>query len=183
MTLSLIAARDSRGLIGCKNTIPWDIPEDRAYFRETTWGKTVVMGRRTAESLGGPLPGRANAVLSRGGAFRGEGLRIFSNLEEFLAAFENHAEEIFVIGGAQIYGLFMPLAAKMYLTDIESSFEGDAWFPAFPPGDWREGPSRGGKSAASGTGFTFRVFIRAAAYRNASASSPSAPLFTCPPRL
>jgi dihydrofolate reductase len=119
------------------------------------------MGRRTAESLGRPLPGRVNAVLSRSGIFRGEGFRIFPSLEEFLAAFENHTEEIFVIGGAEVYGLFMPLAAKMYLTDIESSFEGDAWFPAFPPEDWREVSFRRGMSPASGTGFTFRVFIRA----------------------
>jgi dihydrofolate reductase len=163
MNISLIAARDRQGVIGFRNIIPWDIPEDRKYFREVTWGKTLVMGRRTAESLGRPLRGRGNAVLSRSGAFRAQGFRIFAGLEEFLASRENQAEEFFVIGGAEIYALFMPLAAKMYLTDIEAFFEGDAWFPAFPAEDWREISSRRGRSAASGLAFTFRVLVRVGA--------------------
>jgi dihydrofolate reductase len=157
MDISLIAARDRGGVIGLNGKIPWDVPEDRRYFREITWGGILVMGRRTAESLGRPLPGRLNAVLSRGAAFRRKGFLTFGCPEDFLAAYGAGREKIFVIGGARIYGLFLPYAKRMYLTDIDAAYEGDAWFPAFAPDRWREVSSRPGVSRAGGIGFRFRV--------------------------
>jgi dihydrofolate reductase len=157
MDISIIAAMDRKGLIGLNGSIPWDVPEDRWYFREITWGKIVVMGRRTAESLEQPLPGRLNIVLSRGAVFRREGFLTFGSPEEFFAAYADRREEVFVIGGAQIYALFLPCAGRMYLTDIDGVYKGDTWFPAFSPDQWRAASVRPGISRVERVRFTFRV--------------------------
>lgn len=129
--ISLIVALDDRNLIGRGGDLPWRLPNDLKHFKATTLGKTVLMGRKTWDSLGRPLPGRDNWVVSRDPAFLPAGARAFRDLESALAA---HAGgELMVIGGGEIYRQTLPLADRLYLTRVHAQVEGDAWFPAFDP--------------------------------------------------
>jgi len=137
MLISMIAAMDRNRLIGAGNRLPWHLPADMQWFRRQTMGKPVVMGRNTFESIGRPLPGRTNLVLSRKRELHIEGCNIIHDLQELRAAAQD-AEEVMIIGGAELYRLALPLADRLYLTDIDADFEGDAWFPEIEPGQWRE---------------------------------------------
>lgn len=123
--IALIACMDRNRLIGRGNQIPWHLPNDLKFFKQTTMGHTVVMGRKTFESIGKPLPGRHNIVLTRDRNYRAEGVEIVHSLEEVL----EREEDMFIIGGAHIYEQFMPYADKLYITRIDAEFEGDAYFP------------------------------------------------------
>lgn len=123
--IALIACMDRNHVIGKDNQIPWHLPADLKYFKETTMGHTVVMGRKTFESIGKPLPGRRNVILTRDKGFRVEGAEVVHTVEEVL----KRQEDLFIIGGATIYEQFMPYAEKLYITKIEAEFEGDAFFP------------------------------------------------------
>ncbi|HSW11639.1 MAG TPA: dihydrofolate reductase [Solimonas sp.] len=133
--ISLIAALDDNRLIGRDNGLPWRLPNDLKFFKRTTLGKTVLMGRKTWESLGRPLPQRDNWVLTRDPQFRAEGARVFQDLETALKAATDR--ELVVIGGAELYRQVLSLADRMYLTEVHGRFEGDAWFPDFDPALWR----------------------------------------------
>jgi dihydrofolate reductase len=126
--LSLIVAMDEGGLIGRDGRLPWHMPEDLKHFRRLTMGKTMLMGRRTWDSLGGkPLDGRVHWVLSRDPAFQPAGARAFRDLDAALAA---HGEgELMVIGGAELFRATLPLAQRIYLTRVHTRLEGDTWFP------------------------------------------------------
>jgi dihydrofolate reductase len=137
MHISLIAAMDEEHLIGAHNSLPWRLPADMQWFRKQTMGKPVVMGRNTFASIGKPLPGRRNIVLSRNPKLHIEGCTIIHGLDA-LDKVADGADEVMVIGGAEVYGLALPLADRLYLTTITASFEGDAWFPDIDPADWRE---------------------------------------------
>lgn len=137
MQISMIAAMDRERLIGAHNSLPWRLPADMQWFRRQTMGKPVVMGRNTYASIGRPLPGRQNIVLSRNPKLSIEGCRIIHDLDQ-LAAVVNDAPEVMIMGGAAIYELALPLADRLYLTTIEASFEGDAWFPEFERSAWHE---------------------------------------------
>lgn len=137
MIISLIAAMDRNRLIGNKNQLPWHLPADFAHFKSVTMGKPVVMGRKTFESIGKPLPGRTNIVLSRNPDTKIEGVVCVSSFEEAVAAVPD-AEEIMVIGGSSIYKMLLPKVDRMYLTYVEGEFSGDAWFPQFDKSQWRE---------------------------------------------
>jgi len=133
--LSCIVAMDEGRLIGRGGDLPWRLPEDLKHFKRLTLGKTVLMGRRTWDSLGRPLPGRDNWVLSRDPAFRPEGCRVFADLQQALAA---HAGgELMVIGGAEVYRQALPLARRIHLTLVHARLEGDTWFPPLD-GQWHE---------------------------------------------
>ncbi|MCF8495993.1 MAG: dihydrofolate reductase [Alphaproteobacteria bacterium] len=139
--LSLIVAMAKNRIIGGENRLLWHIPEDLKRFKALTMGKPVIMGRRTFESiveqLGKPLPGRPNIVVSRSG-YKAEGASVFPDLEQAIAHGETLTEgEIFIIGGAQIYAQALPLATRIYLTEIDRDYEGDAFFPALSPSAWR----------------------------------------------
>ncbi|MDD3608786.1 MAG: type 3 dihydrofolate reductase [Halothiobacillaceae bacterium] len=136
MRISLIAALDRHNLIGRDNGLPWYLPADLRRFKQLTLGKPIVMGRRTYESIGRVLPGRDNIIISRENGYRVEGARVVHGLDEALEA-ASGAEEVMVIGGANIYFQFLPRADRMYLTLVHGSFEGDAWFPAYNRRDWR----------------------------------------------
>ncbi len=143
MDLALIAAVAANGVIGRDNKLPWYLPEDLKYFKRTTLGKPVVMGRLTWDSIGRPLPGRTNIVVSRQENLDIEGARVVTNLPEALSLAEavaeiDGSEELVVIGGAQIYAEALPLAQRLYLTEVHADVEGDAWFPAWPRDAWRE---------------------------------------------
>ncbi|WP_300798264.1 dihydrofolate reductase [uncultured Alistipes sp.] len=133
--VSIIAAVAENGVIGDKNSLLWHISEDMRYFRRVTTGHPVIMGRKTYESLGRPLPKRENVVVSRQ-ELAIPGCRVVHSLEEALALFDP-AEELFVIGGAQLYAAALPLASRFYLTRVFHAYEGDTRFPAWDEREWR----------------------------------------------
>ena len=133
--ISVIVAVAENGTIGDNNTLLWHITEDMKRFRQLTMGHPVVMGRKTYDSLGRPLPNRRNVVISRQDLAI-EGCEVAHSLEEALALFQAE-EEVFIIGGAQIYAEAMPVADRFYLTVVEHPYEGDTLFPAWNPLDWQ----------------------------------------------
>ncbi|MCS4283864.1 dihydrofolate reductase [Pseudomonas sp. BIGb0278] len=143
LPLSLIAACASNRVIGIDNSMPWHLPGDFKYFKATTLGKPIIMGRKTWDSLGRPLPGRLNIVVSRQPGLQLEGAEVFPSLEQALAraeqwAHEQGVDELMLIGGAQLYALALEqeLVSRMYLTRVELSPQGDAWFPEFDAQQW-----------------------------------------------
>ena len=146
MRLNLIYAQSQNGVIGINNTLPWHLPQDLAHFKAKTSGCPVIMGRKTWDSLPPkfrPLPGRTNIVITRDAGFQAEGARVVQTLEQALALAEkicliDGAEEAVVIGGAQIYALALPLADRLYLTQVHADVEGDAHFPPLDLAQWHE---------------------------------------------
>jgi dihydrofolate reductase len=134
-TLVLIAAVADNGVIGRKGVLPWRLPEDLKHFRRLTLGKTVLMGRKTWQSLGKPLDGRDNWVLTRDFGFTAPGARVFYELDQALAA---APAELMVIGGAELYQQTLPLARRLELTRVHWKVEGDARFPLFDDREWTE---------------------------------------------
>lgn len=136
MIISLIWAQDENGIIGREGKLPWQLPADMAWFREHTMGKPVLMGRKTHESIGKPLPGRTNIVLT-GQDINIEDCLVVHSPEEAIEA-AGDAGEMMVIGGAEIYALFLPRAERLYITEIRHAFDGDTSFPDFNRDEWRE---------------------------------------------
>lgn len=136
--LSLIVAMSSNRIIGINNSLPWHLPNDLKYFKQATMGKPIVMGRKTFESIGKPLPGRRNIVITRDVDYQAEGVDVVRSLEEAISLGEdiclvNGQEEVMVIGGAQIYQLALEKADRLYVTHVDAHVEGDAYFPEV---DW-----------------------------------------------
>jgi dihydrofolate reductase len=127
---------DENRLIGAGGKLPWRLPNDLKYFKAVTLGKVVLMGRKTWDSLGRPLSGRENWVLSRAAGFRPDGARVFATLEDALDAARHR--EVMVIGGAELYRQALPQADRIYLTRVHAKLAGDTWFPEFELGNWRE---------------------------------------------
>lgn len=143
MLLSLIVARAANGCIGRENKLPWYLPGDLKYFKATTLGKPIIMGRKTWESLKGPLPGRANIVITRQPNYRAEGAKVVTTLEAARQLAESIAlidgvDEAVVIGGAEIYALAMPMIGRMYVTEVHADVDGDAFFPEVDMEAWQE---------------------------------------------
>lgn len=143
MRVSLIVAMAENRVIGLEGGMPWHIPGDLRHFRETTMGHPVVMGRKTYEAIGAALPGRANIVVSRDEGFKAPDADVVHDLDEALAKARAMAEvagldEVFVIGGAEIYAEALPEAHRIYLTEVEGQPPGDAFFPELPAGEWQE---------------------------------------------
>ena len=143
MKISLIAAVADNAVIGCQNRLPWHLPEDLQYFKRVTMGKPIVMGRKTWESIGRPLPGRTNIVITRRPDYAAEGARVVGSLEEAVSLAEDIAlidgtDELLVIGGAEIYKAALPLASRLYLTEVQADVPGDAYLPAVDWAQWRE---------------------------------------------
>ena len=162
--LAVIAALGRNGVIGAGNGMPWHIPADLKRFRALTTGHTVIMGRKTAESIGRPLPGRENIVVTRNGALAAPGCRIAGSLEEALAA-ASLPEPVFCIGGGELYRQALPLADEAYLTEIDAAFEGDTFFPALAHGEWREVAREEALDPASGLRLAFVHRVRTGAAR------------------
>ena len=137
MIISLIAAMGKGRVIGIENRLPWRLPADMKHFRALTMGKPVLMGRKTFDSIGKPLPGRTNIVVSQDLAFQPPGVKLARSITEALMLGEE-AEEIMVIGGASFYAQLLPQAQRLYITEIHHKFAGDAFFPEWNPGEWRE---------------------------------------------
>ncbi|WP_119717393.1 dihydrofolate reductase [Cognatilysobacter tabacisoli] len=137
--LVLVAALDRRRAIGRDNAMPWHLPDDLKRFKALTLGQPVLMGRKTAQSLGRALPGRLNLVLTRSGRVPFDGMQAVGTVADAeRIAGEHGASALFVIGGGEVYALCLPRAARLYLTHVDTAIDGaDAHFPAFDPADWR----------------------------------------------
>lgn len=136
-TLTIIVARARNGVIGRDNQLPWHLPEDLGFFKRTTMGAPIVMGRKTHESIGRPLPGRRNIVVTRDAARTFEGCETATSIAQALAlAAKDGAPEAFLIGGTQLYAEGIGQADKLVITEIDADFEGDAMFPAPDPTQW-----------------------------------------------
>lgn len=165
--IALIAALAKNRVIGDQNRLLWHLPEDMRYFRDTTRGNPVIMGRKTWESLPSafrPLPGRANFVVSRNLAYQAEGARLCGSLDAAIEqAQATRAAEIFIIGGAEIYRQALPKADRLYLTEIEQDFVGDAIFPEFSASLWHEIARRTPPLASvASLSFSFVVYQKSA---------------------
>jgi dihydrofolate reductase len=133
--LSLIVAMDENRLIGNANQLPWKLPADLAFFKRTTMGKPIIMGRKTYESIGRPLPGRRNIVITRDPKFSAEGCEVVNAIDEALTRCSDH-EELMLIGGATLYEQTIEQVSCMYITRIYHCFSGDTWFPEFDSAQW-----------------------------------------------
>jgi len=166
--ISLIWAMTQNRVIGRDNDLPWHLPDEMRHFMRTTSGHPVIMGRRQFEAMGKALPRRTNIVMTRNPAFRAAGAVIVADFEAALAAARADAvsrgvDEIFVIGGAEIYALALPIADRLYLTLIDTELEGDTLFPLFDESDWREVSSEShAVDASHAYGYTIRVLERRA---------------------
>lgn len=135
--ISIIVAVAKNGVIGDKNSLLWHLREDMVHFRTTTSGHPVVMGRKTYDSIGRPLPKRTNVVITRDTNLAIEGCTVVHSLEEAVAMFDK-SEEVFIIGGAQIYAQALAIADRIYLTVIDKEYEGDTSFPEIDYSAWKE---------------------------------------------
>ncbi len=168
MQLNLIYARARNGVIGKDGKMPWHLPEDLAHFKRTTLGCPVIMGRKTWDSVPPqfkPLPGRTNVVVTRQSDWHEDGalpahdmLEALSICEHMSAILDNNPEQVWIIGGAQIYEQALPLAKRVIVTEIDADFEGDAFAPALGT-DWRE-TARESHTSKTGLNFSFVTYIR-----------------------
>ena len=143
MILSLVVATAENRVIGINNQLPWYLPEDLKYFKRVTMGKPIIMGRKTFESIGKPLPGRTNIVITRNTEYTAEGIKVVHTLDEAIKLCESIAlvdgtDEAMVIGGAEIYTQALAKADRLYLTKVHAEVDGDAWFPEYNESDWQE---------------------------------------------
>ncbi|MCM3664391.1 dihydrofolate reductase [Mesobacillus subterraneus] len=134
--ISLIWAMDENRVIGLHNQLPWRLPEDLKFFKRVTMGHPIAMGRKTYESIGKPLPGRENIVITRDENYSPDGCVVMNSIEEFMKYAGEKDDEVFVIGGAEIFKEVLPKADRLYLTMIHEQFEGDTFFPVFDIDKW-----------------------------------------------
>lgn len=158
--ISLIAALARNRVIGRAGALPWHLPEDLRRFKALTLGHPLIMGRRTWESIGRPLPGRRNLVVTRQAGFVAPGAEVFHDLRAALEAVAG-ASEVFVIGGGEVYAAALPLADRLHLTELHADVEGDALFPRVDWAGWTQS-TREPRTAPDGTAFDFVVYDRRA---------------------
>lgn len=139
--IAMIAAVGRNGAIGAEGELPWRLPTDFAFYKRTTMGKPLIMGRKTFQSIGKPLPGRTNIVVTRSADFAAEGVEVFGDLQEAIARGREIAErdgvdEVFINGGGEIYRAAMPMADRLYVTHVDAAPNGDTFFPEIDPVVW-----------------------------------------------
>jgi dihydrofolate reductase len=165
MELVLVVARARNGVIGNAGALPWHIPADLKHFKAMTVGKPVIMGRKTFDSIGKPLPGRHNIVLTRDSGWQAEGVTVVPNLAEAIAAAgldpRTRADAIMIVGGAQIYAEALPSATRIEVTEIDAAPEGDTVMPPFDPARWREVSRRSHPAVGDTPGYSFVTLVRA----------------------
>ena len=155
----LVAAVAANGIIGANGRLPWRLPEDLKHFKRLTMGHPVIMGRRTWESLPGPLPGRENIIVTRTPGYEAPGVAVASSLGAAIALCAGE-KLAFVIGGTQLFAEALPIASGLVMTEVHRDYEGDTWFPQWDRSQWRE-TQREAHSAADGTKFDFVLYERA----------------------
>ncbi|NKQ09577.1 dihydrofolate reductase [Pseudomonas sp. SST3] len=163
--LAMIAALAENRVIGLDNQMPWHLPADLKHFKAMTLGKPIIMGRKTWDSLGRPLPGRLNLVVSRQPDLRLDGAEAFTSLDAALVRAEQWAreqgvDELMLIGGAQLYGQALSQAQRLYLTRIESDPEGDAFFPAFDEAEWQRTDCQAHPAQGEAPAYRFETWQR-----------------------
>lgn len=163
VVMSMIVAAARNGVIGRNNALPWRLPDDLRYFRRVTMGKPVIMGRRTFESIGRPLPGRDNIVVSRNRQFAAAGIHVVHDLVQAYtvasaSARASGAEELMLLGGAQLYAAALPQIQRIYLTRVHADISGDACLPALDRDSWYE-ISRQDHAADNGNEFPFSFIV------------------------
>ncbi|MFS0764562.1 dihydrofolate reductase [Peribacillus phoenicis] len=134
--ISLIVAMDQNRVIGNNNKLPWHLPADLQYFKKVTMGHPIVMGRKTFESIGRVLPGRENVIVTRNQDFKAEGCVVLHDIAEIKMFADTRDEEVFVIGGAEIFKEILPFTDRLYITEIHETFEGDTFFPVNDENEW-----------------------------------------------
>ena len=142
MKMSLIVAVSRNGVIGLNNQLPWRLPDDLQYFKSVTMGKPLVMGRKTYDSIGRPLPGRTNIVITRDASWSAPGVNVATTLGDALllarkACLDSGVDEVMVIGGEQIYRMTITVADRLYVTEVDAEIAGDAFFPTIDPQQWQ----------------------------------------------
>ena len=135
--ISVVVAASTNNVIGADGGLPWRLPEDLKRFKEITMGKPIVMGRATWESIGRPLPGRRNIVITRQADYEADGCDVVASIEAALQLVAD-ADEVMIIGGGKIYEQTLPMADRIYLTRVHATVEGDTFFPELDDGEWRE---------------------------------------------
>ncbi|UOF89241.1 dihydrofolate reductase [Fodinisporobacter ferrooxydans] len=157
--ISFVVAMSKHRVIGFHNRLPWHLPEDLKYFKQLTTGHTVIMGRKTYESIGKPLPNRKNVILTRDKAYRQAGCTVLHALADGRTLWEE--QDVFVIGGAEIFQLFFPIADQLYITYIDHDFAGDTFFPAFSTEEWQLTESaKGIKNEKNPYDYYFQTYAR-----------------------
>ncbi len=161
MRISLIVARADNRVIGRRGRLPWRIPADMKYFKRVTMGKPIVMGRKTYESIGVALPGRTNIVVTNNPTIEAPDIKKARSIHEALKlAREEGGQEVMVIGGGQVYDATLPIADRIYLTEVHENVDGDAWFPHIDKSLWREISREDHKKEADTPAFSFVVLDR-----------------------
>lgn len=156
--LSIIVAVANNQVIGCNNTLPWHLPEDLKRFKALTMGHHILMGRKTYDSLGRLLPGRTTVIVTRNKHYRVEGAIVVHSIHEALQSAKED-DEVFLIGGAELYQLGLDLADRIYLTEVHADFDGDAFLPSFDLNHWQE-VSREQNQAENGILFSYVIYDR-----------------------
>lgn len=136
--LSLIWAMDENRLIGNNNALPWHLPADLAFFKRTTMEKPIIMGRKTYDAIGRPLPGRQNIIITRDTAYTAKGCDIANSIDEAMSLVPEEVQEVMLIGGASLYLQTLAQADALYITQIYHAFSGDTWFPEMDMSQWSE---------------------------------------------
>lgn len=157
--ISLLVAHDLNRVIGLNNDLPWHIPEDLAYFKKMTLGKAIIMGRKTYESIGRPLPGRLNIVLTKNESYTTEGVLVFNDLNKAIEKAQEYNEEVMVIGGSEIFKMVLDVADRLYITVIEKHFDGDTFFPTYDS-EWEISSTSEKELSKNGIPYTFFVYER-----------------------
>ncbi|MBA2940450.1 dihydrofolate reductase [Paenibacillus sp. CGMCC 1.16610] len=160
MSISFIFAMDRNRAIGVNNTLPWHLPGDLKFFKAVTMGHPILMGRKTYESIGRPLPGRRNVILTQNTEFRAEGCEVIHSVDEAVQEFKD--QELFVIGGAEIFRLFAEKVDRMYITFIEHEFEADTYMSELDLSEWTLVSSeQGERNEKNPYEYYFRIYQRA----------------------
>lgn len=159
MSINIIVAYNQKHVIGKEGDMPWHLPADLAYFKKTTMGCPIVMGRKTRESLGRPLPGRLNIAVTRDTSYQADGTKIVYSLPDALAMARAAHDTVFVIGGGEIYRQSLAFAHRVYATEIHNDMEGDTHFPELDASEWKE-VSREPQPEQNGMTFDFVVYER-----------------------
>ena len=160
--ISLLVAYDLNRVIGIDNKMPWHIPEELKYFKKVTMGKAIVMGRKTFESIGRPLPGRLNIIVTRNEDYVAEGAEVYHDLQKAIERGKEFSKEVVVIGGAEIFNLSMDLADRLYITIIRKEFEGDTFFPEHDS-SWELVSESADQYTQDGTPYSYLIYERTAA--------------------
>ena len=157
--ISLLVAHDPNRVIGVNNELPWHIPEELAYFKKVSMGKAMIMGRKTFESIGRPLPGRLNIIITRNEEYTAEGTVVAHDLREAIEKAKEFSDEIMIIGGAEIFRLAIGIADRLYITLIQKHFEGDTFFPSYGV-EWDLVSSSEDQFSKEGISYTYLVYDR-----------------------